>query len=143
MTLMTADARTCRRQCDPLGTLRSTRGVIRRGVIGRPAGQGELAVTEDASVRSPFPTLNHLTYRRVTTKHVYDLAWSPDGEFFIAGSTDNTATIWKASSGRLWNEVLDMVDENRGMRVRAERALSQRTRRFLGPAERIHRDTEQ
>lgn len=36
---------------------------------------------------------------RVTNKHVYDLAWSPDGEFFIAGSTDNTATIWKASSG--------------------------------------------
>jgi WD40 repeat protein len=37
---------------------------------------------------------------RVTTKHVYDLAWSPDGEFFIAGSTDNTATIWKASTGQ-------------------------------------------
>jgi chromatin assembly factor 1 subunit B len=30
---------------------------------------------------------------------VYDLAWSPDGEYFIAGSTDNTATVWKASSG--------------------------------------------
>jgi chromatin assembly factor 1 subunit B len=37
----------------------------------------------------------------VTTKHVYDLAWSPDGEFFIAGSTDNTATIWKAATGEL------------------------------------------
>ncbi|KAL1412665.1 Chromatin assembly factor 1 subunit [Vanrija albida] len=36
---------------------------------------------------------------QVTNKHVYDLAWSPDSEFFIAGSTDNTATIWKASSG--------------------------------------------
>ncbi|KAK4688475.1 chromatin assembly factor 1 subunit B, partial [Tremellales sp. Uapishka_1] len=36
---------------------------------------------------------------QVTTKHVYDLAWSPDGEWFIAGSTDNTATIWKASTG--------------------------------------------
>jgi len=35
----------------------------------------------------------------VTTKHVYDLAWSPDSEFVIAGSTDNTATIWKASTG--------------------------------------------
>lgn len=36
---------------------------------------------------------------QVTNKHVMDLAWSPDGEFFIAGSTDNTATIWKASTG--------------------------------------------
>ncbi|KAK8850564.1 hypothetical protein IAR55_004482 [Kwoniella newhampshirensis] len=36
---------------------------------------------------------------QVTTKHVYDLSWSPDGEFFIVGSTDNTATIWKAATG--------------------------------------------
>ncbi|KAL7422845.1 Chromatin assembly factor 1 subunit [Cryptotrichosporon argae] len=36
---------------------------------------------------------------QVTTRHVYDLAWSPDGEFFIAGSTDNAATIWRASTG--------------------------------------------
>ncbi|WVQ86082.1 hypothetical protein IAT38_008250 [Cryptococcus sp. DSM 104549] len=36
---------------------------------------------------------------QVTTKHVYDLSWSPDGEFLIAGSTDNTATIWKAATG--------------------------------------------
>lgn len=36
---------------------------------------------------------------RVTTKHVYDLAWSPDSEFLIAGSTDNTASIWKAGTG--------------------------------------------
>ena len=43
---------------------------------------------------------------RVTTKHVYDLAWSPDGEFFIAGSTDNTATIWKASTGQLEKQPL-------------------------------------
>ncbi|OXH41339.1 chromatin assembly factor 1 subunit B [Cryptococcus neoformans] len=36
---------------------------------------------------------------QVTTKHVYDLSWSPDGEYLIAGSTDNTATIWKAATG--------------------------------------------
>lgn len=42
---------------------------------------------------------------RVTTKHVYDLAWSPDSEFLIAGSTDNTASIWKAGTGELFNSV--------------------------------------
>ncbi|KIY37293.1 chromatin assembly factor 1 subunit B [Cryptococcus gattii E566] len=36
---------------------------------------------------------------QVTTKHVYDLSWSPDGDYLIAGSTDNTATIWKAVTG--------------------------------------------
>jgi len=35
----------------------------------------------------------------VTGKHIYDLAWSPDSEFLIAGSTDNTASIWKAGTG--------------------------------------------
>jgi chromatin assembly factor 1 subunit B len=43
----------------------------------------------------------------VTTKHVYDLAWSPDGEFFIAGSTDNTATIWKAVTGESTHAVAE------------------------------------
>jgi chromatin assembly factor 1 subunit B len=38
---------------------------------------------------------------RVTGKHVYDLAWSPDSEFLIAGATDNTASIWKAGTGKL------------------------------------------
>ena len=35
----------------------------------------------------------------MTGKHIYDLAWSPDSEFLIAGSTDNTASIWKAGTG--------------------------------------------
>lgn len=30
---------------------------------------------------------------------VYDLAWSPTGEYIIAGSTDNTARIFSANDG--------------------------------------------
>ena len=30
---------------------------------------------------------------------VYDLAWSPTGEYIIAGSTDNCARIFTASEG--------------------------------------------
>ena len=30
---------------------------------------------------------------------VYDLAWSPTGEYIIAGSTDNTARIFDANDG--------------------------------------------
>jgi chromatin assembly factor 1 subunit B len=30
---------------------------------------------------------------------VYDLAWSPTGEYIIAGSTDNTARIFTAADG--------------------------------------------
>ena len=34
-----------------------------------------------------------------TTMQVYDLAWSPTGEYIIAGSTDNTARIFAAADG--------------------------------------------
>lgn len=30
---------------------------------------------------------------------IYDLAWSPDGLFFITGSMDNVARIYNASTG--------------------------------------------
>ena len=36
---------------------------------------------------------------RCTTMQVYDLAWSPTGEYIIAGSTDNCARIFTASEG--------------------------------------------
>lgn len=31
---------------------------------------------------------------------IYDLAWSPDGVFFITGSMDNVARIYNASTGK-------------------------------------------
>ena len=34
-----------------------------------------------------------------TTMQVYDLAWSPTGEYIIAGSTDNVARIFLVSEG--------------------------------------------
>ena len=33
---------------------------------------------------------------------IYDLAWSPDGSFFITGSMDNIARIYSASTGLLY-----------------------------------------
>ena len=34
-----------------------------------------------------------------TTMQVYDLAWSPTGEYIISGSTDNVARIFLVSEG--------------------------------------------
>src|SRR5215469_3718935 len=36
---------------------------------------------------------------RVLDHEVYDLAWSPNGQFFITGSMDNVARIWNANTG--------------------------------------------
>jgi len=35
-----------------------------------------------------------------TTMQVYDLAWSPTGEYIISGSTDNVARIFLVSEGK-------------------------------------------
>lgn len=32
---------------------------------------------------------------------IYDLAWSPDGVFFITGSMDNIARIYNAQTGTI------------------------------------------
>ena len=38
--------------------------------------------------------------RSNTGSEIYDLAWSPDGAFFITGSMDNIARIYNAHTGR-------------------------------------------
>ena len=37
--------------------------------------------------------------RSTSGAEIYDLAWSPDGAFFITGSMDNVARIYNAQSG--------------------------------------------
>ncbi|PSS08882.1 hypothetical protein PHLCEN_2v3449 [Hermanssonia centrifuga] len=44
---------------------------------------------------------------RCTTMQVYDLAWSPTGEYIIAGSTDNCARIFAASEGKCVHEIAE------------------------------------
>ena len=37
--------------------------------------------------------------RSSTGSEIYDLAWSPDGMFFVTGSMDNVARIYNATNG--------------------------------------------
>lgn len=39
--------------------------------------------------------------RSSSGSEIYDLAWSPDGMFFITGSMDNVARIYSATNGKL------------------------------------------
>jgi chromatin assembly factor 1 subunit B len=41
--------------------------------------------------------------RSSTGAEIYDLAWSPDGVFFITGGVDNTARIFNAHTGTYHN----------------------------------------
>ncbi|KAJ2919687.1 hypothetical protein MD484_g643, partial [Candolleomyces efflorescens] len=42
---------------------------------------------------------------RCTSMQVYDLAWSPTGEYVIAGSTDNTARVFNMDGKCVWETV--------------------------------------
>ncbi|KAG5651336.1 hypothetical protein H0H81_009024 [Sphagnurus paluster] len=44
---------------------------------------------------------------RCTTMQVYDLAWSPNGEYIIAGSTDNTARVFTVADGKCVQEIAE------------------------------------
>ncbi|THV05396.1 WD40 repeat-like protein [Dendrothele bispora CBS 962.96] len=44
---------------------------------------------------------------RCTAMQVYDLAWSPTGEYIIAGSTDNAARVFQAADGKCLHELVD------------------------------------
>ena len=37
---------------------------------------------------------------RATKQAIYDLAWSPDGKYIIAGSTDNLAQVFSVADGQ-------------------------------------------
>ncbi|KAA8894874.1 WD40-repeat-containing domain protein [Sphaerosporella brunnea] len=38
---------------------------------------------------------------------IYDLAWSPDGMFFITGSMDNIARVWNAQTGQMVRQIAE------------------------------------
>ena len=45
--------------------------------------------------------------RSSSGSEIYDLAWSPDGTFFVTGSMDNVARIYNATNGKLEVVFLD------------------------------------
>jgi WD40 repeat protein len=83
--------------------------------------------------------------RSSSGSEIYDLAWSPDGMFFITGSMDNVARIYNATNGT-WKQrkALPMttceLTRYRYHRSTNSRAQPLRTRRRMGSAERVCRN---
>ena len=84
--------------------------------------------------------------RSSSGSEIYDLAWSPDGMFFITGSMDNVARIYSATNGTRKRRIALPMDiheltRHRYHRSANSRAQPLRTRRCLGSAERVCRHT--
>ncbi|KAI9725457.1 MAG: hypothetical protein M1828_003128 [Chrysothrix sp. TS-e1954] len=45
--------------------------------------------------------------RQNTASEIYDLAWSPDGTFFVTGSMDNVARIFDAGTGNIVRQIAE------------------------------------
>lgn len=73
---------------------------------------------------------------------IYDLAWSPDGAFFITGSMDNVARIFSAETGTASNLTQTdlMLMQDRPNRSTDSRAPPLRPGRRLGSSERVPGD---
>ena len=56
-------------------------------------------IGEDVSDDKETWRVKHMC-RSSTGAEIYDLAWSPDGLYFITGGVDNTARIYNASTGK-------------------------------------------
>lgn len=60
-----------------------------------------IAMGEDHSDDKEIWRVKHMC--RSSGAEIYDLAWSPDGVYFITGSMDNVARIYNAQTGRCIN----------------------------------------
>lgn len=78
--------------------------------------------------------------RSSSGSEIYDLAWSPDGMYFISGSMDNVARIYSATNGMraaLGSRSICLTGAHRDLRQANRRAQSLRPGSCLGPSERI------
>lgn len=97
----------CRRQCHAMGSLRKARRAlgfpirIRRSRC-RPRDMEDQV---DDEVRSHL-AMQNLTFRGMNSE-IYDLAWSPDGEYMITGCMDNTARIFSGHDGQCLRQIVD------------------------------------
>ena len=96
------------------------------------------AFGEDALEDKETWRIKHMC--RSSGSEIYDLAWSPDGIFFITGSMDNIARIYNAQSGQHNCLTAENYTKERLTRCRANgtadcRAQSLRPRSGLGSTE--------
>jgi chromatin assembly factor 1 subunit B len=74
---------------------------------------------------------------------IYDLAWSPDGVFFITGSMDNIARIYNAQTGTTQSPARQAHYSKSFRKHRAANCRAQplRAGSRVGPVKRIHCNT--
>jgi WD40 repeat protein len=75
-------------------------------------GEGQLRPSQTFGDEDDDSSLNKETWNIVATlrgssSEIYDLSWSPDSQFVLFGSVDNTACVWDVIRGKQVQEFRD------------------------------------
>ncbi|CRG90017.1 putative WD repeat-containing protein C26H5,03 [Talaromyces islandicus] len=92
----------------PKGEMLASAGDDGNVLLWVPSGPSELGMTalgeEHADDKESW-RVKHMC--RSSGAEIYDLAWSPDGVFFITGSMDNVARIYNAQTGQMVRQIAE------------------------------------
>lgn len=127
----------------PKGELLASAGDDGNVILWTPSDSPTLGYGEDHADDKEFWRIK-TTCRTNTGAEIYDLAWSPDGRYFITGAMDNTARIIDSHSGMLETARRRELETNKACRQYDQsysRTQSLHPRRCMGSSERIHRNT--
>jgi chromatin assembly factor 1 subunit B len=83
---------------DPPGETLASAGDDGNILLWVPADAPTAAMGEDHSEDKESWRVKHMI-RTSTGAEIYDLAWSPDGMYFITGGMDNTTRIYNGQTG--------------------------------------------
>lgn len=82
----------------PKGEMLASAGDDGNVLLWVPSDMPAAALGEDHAEDKETWRIKHMC-RTSTGAEIYDLAWSPDGRYFITGAMDNTARIFDSHSG--------------------------------------------
>jgi len=90
----------------PKGEMLASAGDDGNVLLWVPSDLPATALGEDHAEDKETWRIKHMC-RTSTGAEIYDLAWSPDGRYFITGAMDNTARIFDSHSGAMIRQIAE------------------------------------
>ncbi|KAK5943022.1 Chromatin assembly factor 1 subunit [Knufia obscura] len=90
----------------PKGEMLASAGDDGNVLLWVPSDMPATALGEDHAEDKETWRIKHMC-RTSTGAEIYDLAWSPDGRYFITGAMDNTARIFDSHSGAMIRQIAE------------------------------------
>ncbi|KIW72207.1 hypothetical protein PV04_00418 [Phialophora macrospora] len=90
----------------PKGEMLASAGDDGNVLLWVPSESSMAPMGEDHADDKETWRIKHMC-RTSTGAEIYDLAWSPDGQYFITGGVDNTARIFNAHTGTMIRQIAE------------------------------------